>query len=234
MIKNDYDKMYAEIADKPSWKYIDPLGLKLNEIEEFCSKMELNVEKKSNVKRVEEKMQVPIMATHFYYYIYHYKKIPTQREFMKFYTNSNQKWVEKNINTIELKKALIGRLSRTYPSLLRDIHFYHVLKESGKFENVLYNLKYDLQGKVDIYIKHEGISYGLQLRTKTKNSDKYYKKKPNRGSIDPRAVLIDLPISLDDAFEVKTKKQSLKLYGEKQIEQVLNEILKIHNKKKTG
>jgi len=113
---------------------------------------------------------------------------------------------------------------------LRDIHFYHVLKESEKFDNVLYNLRYDLFGKVDIFVQQHGVAYGLQLRTKTANSNKYYIKKPNRHAIPAKSVLLDLPIDLSQAKSIKTKKNWLKVYDVRKVHEVLS-LIQQHQEK---
>jgi len=230
MIKDNYQKMYNTIEKLSSWQYIDTLKLKVSDIERFCQNLELDVERKANNEKIEIQSQIPIMATHFYYYLYEYKHIPTQKEFISFYIRANEAWIRKNVPTNELKKALLGRLSRTYPSLLRDIHFYHVLKESEKFDNVLYNLRYDLFGKVDIFVQQHGVAYGLQLRTKTANSNKYYIKKPNRHAIPAKSVLLDLPIDLSQAKSIKTKKNWLKVYDVRKVHEVLS-LIQQHQEK---
>ena len=50
--------------------------------------------------------------------------------------------------------ALKARILRTYPSLLRDFHFYLMLKECNSFDKVTYSCADDIKG-TDITIVHK-------------------------------------------------------------------------------
>lgn len=224
--------IYNILKDLKSWDYIDKMNLSVRDIEEFYQSMYLDVVGKVRDSYIEDKISMPPMVPVFYYFIYLYGGIPNQDQYIRFYKYINEKWFDTYIKN-KYEDALIGRLSRFYPSMLRDFHFYHVLKESKQFNKVLFVLKYDLEGKVDIFVKSHIQWYGLQLRTKTKNSDMYYQKKPNRNAIEVKAILIDLPIQLNQAKSLYTKKNDIKLYGQEHIHMVLNNIhnveIKNHN-----
>lgn len=218
-------EIYEFLKEKKSWEFIDTLNITTEYIEKFMKKMSLSVEKREREEFLEKKMKLPSMVTYFYYFLYLHKRIPTQVEYIKFYYKMNKNWVLEQIGE-EYHQALIGRLSRFYPSMMRDIHFYHLLKESNQFEKVLFTLKYDLEGKVDVFIKKDGKWYGLQLRTKTKNSHYFYGKKKDRNMIEVSAELIDMPIDLSIAKSIKTKKEDIKLYSENNITEVIEKIKK--------
>lgn len=230
-IKNDYQRIYNDLKDKKSWDYIDSLNLTTQKIETKYKNMILDVTKKEKDKFIEEGLKIsPSMVGCFYYFIDLYKKIPTQREFIKFYYSINSNWIREKVGKTK-HYAFLGRLSRFYPSMLRDFHFYHFLKESGKFEKVLFTLKYDFEGKVDVFVKKNKEWFGVQLRTNTKRSTYFYHKKPKRNAIELKIKKIDLPIELSTAKSINTKKDSLKLYGHKELKTLLNEIEKVKNKK---
>ena len=60
------------------------------------------------------------------------------------------------------KEALIVRILRTYPSLIRDFHFYLLLMEDGYFQDVIYFCKIDIKGN-DIVIRCNNNEYVLSL-----------------------------------------------------------------------
>lgn len=222
LIVNDHQGVYESLKDLSSWEYIDPMGLSVADIENTYQNMTLDVMRKKKDSYIENKLHIaPSMVGYFYYFLKHYGRIPTQIEYIKFYYIANKKWVFEKVDDGNYHEAFFGRLSRFYPSMLRDIHFYHLLKESGQFEKVLFTLKYDLEAKIDIFVRKNGKWYGIQLRTKTYRSDQFYHKKKHRNAIETKATLIDLPINLQEAEELSTKKDSIKLYGSQHIQQIL-------------
>lgn len=205
------------------------MGLSIEEIEKKFESSTLDVTGKRRENFVEYKLNPPSFIVIFYYYIYYYQSIPTQQQFISLYYEVNREWVEDNVKTAHLE-AFNGRLCRTYPSLIRDIHFYIFLKESNKFKRVIYKMKYDLTGKVDVFVESNRKNwYGLQLRVATKNSDIFYQKKPYRNVFNIPALkqVIDMPLNLDKAKSILTKKNELKVYGEKDVfwlSEIINEI----------
>ena len=225
VIIDDHQRVYQELKELRSWDYIDPIGMSVGDIEQFYQSMNLDVMRKKKDDYIEKKLHIaPSMVGYFYYFIQIYGRIPTQIEYIKFYYLANKQWVMKHIHPGNYHQAFFGRLSRFYPSMLRDIHFYHVLKESGDFEHVLFALKYDLEAKIDIFVKKEKRWYGVQLRTKTRRSNEFYEKKKDRNPLDTKAVLVDLPIDLSTAKSLQTKKDSVKLYDRTHVDQLLKEI----------
>ena len=62
--------------------------------------------------------------------------------------------------------GLEARLRRTYPSLVRDIHFGVLLKERGL--DVSYNQDSDIGAGVDHIIKYEGQTFHIHCYVKTR------------------------------------------------------------------
>lgn len=222
IIRNDHQLMYDTLKDKKSWDYIDTLGFRAQDIEESFMTMTLDVRNKKKDQYIENQLHIaPSMVGTFYYYLLTQKRIPSQYHYIKFYCYVHKDWVLREVGK-EHYEGFIGRLSRFYPSMLRDIHFYHVLKESKKFERVLFTLKHDLEAKVDCFLRRNGKWYGIQMRTRTRRSDSFYKKKDKRSPIYVKAQLIDLPIDLTTAKSIQTKKDDIKLYDERHIRQVIS------------
>lgn len=226
-----FEKVYEELCKKHSYEYIDTLNLNSMMIEKKYREDMLNVVGKPRNEEVERKINIkPSFVAYFYEYIRNKKEIPTQKEYITYYWLENERWIFDHLNQ-EQRKGLYGRLCRFYPSMLRDFHFYHLLRESNEYEKVYYNLKCDLECKADILVKKNGNWYGLQLRTKTRNSDYFYEKKKSRNVKGLNALLVDVPIDLQKAKEIRTRKNSLKLYGINELQYIRNIIENIEEKK---
>lgn len=219
LLFNNEKAIYELMKDKKAEEYIDTMGMTTLEIENFCEEQILDVSRRSRDSKVEDKLNPPLMASFFYYYIYFYQKIPSQIEFQRFYKDLNEKWVKNHI-TSDLNDSFNGRLARFYASIMREFHFYHIVKESNEFEKVSYTLEDDIRHKSDLVIKEKDKVFGIQLRVKTRNSAKYALKKSGRGFEDIGIQLIDLPIDLDTAKEIKTKKDKFLFYDEKYIQKI--------------
>jgi len=229
-IIDDHKGVYNELKDILSWNYIDTMNLTTAEIEDFYQSFPLDVVGKEKDDYIEKKLHIePSMVGFFYYFLKLFNRIPTQNEFIKFYYLTNKKWVKEKVYDVGYHQAFVGRLSRFYPSMLRDFHFYHLLKESNEFTRVLFCLKYDLEAKVDIFVEKNKKWYGIQLRTKTFRSKQFYQDKWKRKPIPVKATLIDLPIDLDKAYSLSTKKNSIKLYSTYHINEILHKISEIEN-----
>jgi hypothetical protein len=199
-----------------SHQYIDSLNINSEKIEYDIQFDYLDVLGKANKDEIENKTNPPSVVAPFYYHMYKQRKVPKQQEYIADYFNLNIEWINENIgkNTNKLN-GLTGRLDRTYPSLMREVHFYLLLKEQNYFKSIYQNVYYDLVAKIDIIIRSNSDKlYGLQLRTATVRSNYYVKKKPFR-DMDRKVDihLIDLPLNLSSAKSINTKGNSFKLYS---------------------
>lgn len=142
--------------------YLKDYDISVKEIETQIKKIKYEsvYENYKNFKCPEvEKAQFPAIAFVFYKFFFLCNRIPDTEEIISsyFYTyNADFKDCGDTVlfqgNKYE-KKALIGRILRTYPSLIRDFHFYLSLVEDGSFDKVIYSLQNDIKG-VDIIIEH--------------------------------------------------------------------------------
>lgn len=222
MIFNDSEAVYELIKDKSAQDYIDTMGLTSEKIEEFCQNISLNVVRAVNDKSVEEESNPPLMASYFFYYLYIYQKLPSQTHFSEFYRGLNERWIRKNI-TESQQLGLEARLARFYASIMREFHFYHLVKESNAFEAVTYTLRHDIEYKIDVLMTKDHKHFGVQLRVDTNNSKRYADKKTNknRGYKKIDAILIDFPFQLREGKVVKTKKDSFLFYNDFYIKKLI-------------
>jgi len=111
------------------------------------------------VKRdIVEKAKIPPMIAYFYMCIFNEDKIPHLQDFINGYIKYHKVWLQDFIND-GLQDAIEGRLSRTFPSLVRDFHFYWLLSLQDN-EEIIEN-KYSLWSGIDTKIIHSKIYYSL-------------------------------------------------------------------------
>lgn len=218
------DEMYEKLKKEHSYEYIDPLNLNTKKIEWIYSLCYLDVQRKPRNEDVERRIKIkPSFVGYFYNFIKDYRMIPNQQQYIEYYFQMNQQWINDTLNQ-EQQNGLYGRLCRFYPSMLRDFHFYHLLREIGLYEKVYYNLECDLEAKIDIFVRKNNEWYGLQLRTETKNSNYFYEEKKKRNPKIMRAKMIDVPINMNGTRELQTQKDSLKLYDIREIKYIEQQI----------
>ena len=139
-----------------------------------------------------EKTFVPIVASVFMRFVFDYDRIPTEDELWQAYTETylDQKHDGYVIKDTFLPKhqskqllnrnGLQARVLRAYPSLIRDVHFYLMCKESRYLNKVKYSLKTDLYDGIDLFVDYEGQTFGISCFTQTARSQQFKEKKYRR------------------------------------------------------
>lgn len=121
------------------------------------------------------------------------------------------------INQKFLYSAVVGRILRTYPSLIRDFDFFLRLKESQCFDQVIYSCKMDIQGK-DIIVRTGGKEFTISLFVDTARSNLFKKLKNTlRHHYGPNEIRVPLQLRkavkcgdfflYDNSYIEKIKKQ---------------------------
>ena len=171
-----------------------------------------------------KKTKFPPFLQVFYYLIYQYKSIPNQELFFSEYI----KWLNPDTLTeTEFSyqnerysiEGLKARALRTYPSFVRDIHFYYFLLESGEFENVKYSIHTDYYGGLDILISKNNLTYGVSILMNTARGAAYKKLKEKRHNYH---LVKEIKLQVD--FSDLDQKGNFYLLGKKQLLYLLQEI----------
>lgn len=142
-----------------------------------------------------ENLLLPPIALTFYSLVYDMGNAPSPDILIEEYLGQEDYFgylpedkVEVNYNgvlTVVSLEGLIARILRTYPSLVRDLHFYLMAEESGLFEAVHYSFKEDYKGKVDIRVKYKDKWSNVGLLLGSKRSLFYrFKKKFRHKEVD--------------------------------------------------
>ena len=151
---------------------------------------------------------LPPIALIFYSYLFETGTIPSDITLVEEYLKQPcfdplpTDNVELNYNgKIEILsvEGVSARVLRTYPSLVRDLHFYLLLKESELFPAVRYSFKSDYYDKVDLTVQYNDKWYHIGLMLGSKRSLYYKIKKVFRHKpIDT----IDIELHPEDAVHV--------------------------------
>lgn len=164
-------------------------------------------------------------VTSFYKFIDLKGRIPSQSEFAKYYIDSNLDFLKKGFleTTLDSKKLLtnlVYRLFRSYPSFIRDYHFYLYLKEYSEM-SVYYDVNLDVFKGIDLLLDSK---YAIHLFIDTPRANEYRLKKTSR--------------HFEDSYEHLNISASFKsnqigdffLYGEKEYFEILRGITYLKSK----
>lgn len=171
-----------------------------------------------------EKAKLPPMNFVFYKFIFENDSIPSPQNILDLYFEFYSDRIEVIYESAKIDgisynlNALKARVLRTYPSLLRDFHFYLMLKECGYFHKVTYSCADDING-IDITIFHNNKKYIVSLFTDTKRSWSF-KRIKNIFRHKYGQNELKVPLVLDESF----KCGDFMLYKQSDVEQIINSV----------
>lgn len=140
---------------------------------------------------VVENTQFPPITKTFYSYVFEYDNVPSPDVLVELYL-AQECFTEippdkyainyETTNATVSKEGLIARILRTYPSLLRDLHFYLMAVESNLFQSVWYSVSDDFTKGIDIRVKYNDSWFDIALLQNTVRSKFFRDKKKKRHS----------------------------------------------------
>lgn len=122
---------------------------------------------------------IPSMAIPFYHFIFELGRVPNEQEFYAHFTKlycSPFRITENDysyLNQLYVKEII----HRSYPSFVRDFHFYLLLSEDVFFDNVWYSVKSDVADGIDIFVKKDEVVYTIGIFLESAKSRHYLDKK---------------------------------------------------------
>lgn len=171
-----------------------------------------------------ENAKLPPFIQAFYYLFFSYLRIPTETEFWETYL----KWVGLNSegeiefdNNKYKPNDLKKRANRTYPSLIRDLHFLYLLDTSNKFDQVDYSMERDYYNGLDLKIVHKKKEIYISLFIDTTRG-RYFKERKTERHDYSKVYELEFNVHFDSL----TKKGAIYLLNHSHIdllEQKLNE-----------
>lgn len=172
-------------------------------LEEQIAVLEYSGEKLLKDKVVEE-TDLPPFIVAFYYFIFTKNRIPTQEEMFEVYyfINSFSFDAESFIykGCVITKNGLKARILRTFPSLIRDFHFYLILKESGLFSEVFYSLQNDYYKGLDLQVIYKSKVFFVSIYLDSIRGTHYKKKKYSRHDYSS-VTEITMEVSKDTMYQ---------------------------------
>lgn len=206
-------------------RQVKDLSLTVATLEEILKSYKYSGEGKKKEPAVEN-LRMPPMTLTFYSFLFDTGTIPTDMSLAEEYLNNSafayipDGKVEVDYEgkrTIVTLEGLYGRILRTYPSIIRDLHFYLQLKESGLFEAVRYSVKADFEDKVDVKVQYQGAWYNIGLMLSSKRSLAFWEKKKSR-----HKPIDTIDIGLNDC--PKSRVGDYDLYTHHHIQRLLKKI----------
>lgn len=174
-----------------------------NELTEFLKQQKLSFDS----TRTMEKFPAPSFTMTFYRFIMENDKIPTQTEFCEYFVNSvpnkehitakSKSWAS---SQSEIETGLKARAARTYPSLIRDLAFSMMLKDSGY--DTFWNPEVDVDCKADMVINYNDTLYGIAMYTDTKLGNSNRARKLDETEMPSELTKIELPLNLSSGEKV--------------------------------
>lgn len=202
---------------------ITDIGLSASQIESQIRDYHLEF---STIKdaEIEWRTSVPFFLPSFHSFLRRQKMIPTQAQFWSEYFDSNRAYLAGGAFTTVQLGAIRARAYRSYPSLVRDLHFGVVLSELSLFEEVISNPDLDITYGIDLLIVDRGLYFGVSLFTDTTRSKEGRMKKTNRHGVFDDVIYIELPVS----FSGSKKCGEFFLYSMRETSRLIETIRKNH------
>ena len=200
---------------------LDQIKLTSTYIEEQISSYALSFPQDRR-QDVEWGMKFPMFVLSFYSYIMKNNSIPNQQSFFDYYKTKNSAWFQSANLTTEQLEGIKARVYRSYPSLVRDIHFSLLTKESAAFDMVYYNETVDIERGIDLIIKKNASLFAANLFIQTSRAQIGRNKKQFRHTLLPDLIYIELPV------EFKGSKQcgQFFLYSERELKELIVRVKK--------
>lgn len=205
------------------WIISRSITLDLNSLNEELEMMDYTGNGRIKDEAIEN-ARLPPFAQVFYYKVFQLHRIPSEDVFIDEYL----KWTNIQIQDHNLftynhvqysLESLKGRILRTYPSLIRDLHFYYYLLESKKFDGVNYSLSKDYFDGIDITIDYNRTTYAISIFINTNRGKEFKKAKENRHDYrDVKEIILN--VDFDHLYKIG----HFFVLGEAQLNEIIKKI----------
>lgn len=172
-----------------------------------------------------ENGKLPSIAKTFYEKIYT-REIPSPKTLFNEYISENFE-VKDSIciynNVTYNLEGVRARVYRTYPSLLRDFHFYILCYNSNLFDMVEYSFLTDMTEGIDLTLTYKGEKFGVSLFVDTKRGNHYKNKKYKRHNYEK---INEICLAINP-FDKSNRIGEYSLYRTKHIDELMFQIDRI-------
>ncbi|MEZ4904886.1 MAG: hypothetical protein R2822_25620 [Spirosomataceae bacterium] len=177
-----------------------------------------------------EKAKLPPFVLPFYKFIFFKGRLPDENELWTYYLSQHFKVIDTTL--IQFQKngkmsilpsnAVKARLLRSYPSLIRDFHFFVLCQESKLFERVSYSLREDYFDGVDLQIQYQNVVFRVAILLNSERARTYKAQKQNRHTNHPQNEVI----LLFDLYKNVHVSGQIKLFTLKHVKELHTELQK--------
>jgi len=175
-----------------------------------------------------EKAKLPPFVLSFYKFIFFKSRLPDENELWSYYISQHFKVVDEahiqfqknDKGTTFIADSVRARLLRSYPSLIRDFHFFVLCQESKLFERVSYSLREDYFDGVDLQVQYQGVVFRVSVMLNSERARTYKAQKYARRVINPQNEIV----MLFDLLKSTHVKGQIKLLSAKHVEELLKEL----------
>jgi hypothetical protein len=199
------------------------------EIEEQVSQFSYSGENLPKDPEV-EKAKLPPFALAFYKFIFFKGRLPNEQELWSYYLGQHFTEVDEvHIQFLRkgraykyLVESIKARMLRSYPSLIRDFHFFVLCQESRLFEHVSYSLRDDYFNGIDLIISYQNKLFRVSVMLNSERARAYKAQKYARHT----EVVENEVLMLFDLYTNANVKGQIKLFSAKHVKELLTELQK--------
>lgn len=177
-----------------------------------------------------EKAKLPPFALAFYKFLFFKGQLPTEQELWTQYLvahfgvldETRIQYFRKGTLRTYNADAVKARLLRSFPSLIRDFHFFVLCQESGQFQEVKYSLRDDYFNGVDLTLKHKNETFQVAVMLNSERARQFKEQKYSRHAETTNQeviMLFDLPRN-------EQNKGKIKLFSTQHVQQLITELEK--------
>ncbi|MCU0341171.1 MAG: hypothetical protein MUE30_14930 [Spirosomaceae bacterium] len=163
-----------------------------------------------------EKAKLPPFALSFYKFLFFKGRLPTEIELWETYlthfgNTDDGRIFPKNRSSSNAYIAdhVKARLLRSYPSLIRDFHFFLLCQNSLFFESVRYSLSKDYFSGVDLSVQYRGVVFQIAVMLNSERARQYKSQKYTRH----QEVPVNEIVMLFDLYKTTNVKGKIKLFS---------------------
>lgn len=161
---------------------------------------------------VEWQLRLPAFVPPFWCTVIESQRVPQQAEYWERYLAENATYFGRERFSSAVTQAIRARLYRTYPSLVRDLHFALLLREIATRSTIIYNPQLDMDEGIDLLVCWQDTNFAINLFTETKRAQYGRRKKAQRHRQYANVIPLELPVSLQN----RTPCGDFFLYGERE------------------
>lgn len=177
-----------------------------------------------------EKAKLPPFTLAFYKFIFFKGRLPNEQELWSYYLGQHFTEVDKvYIQFLRKERAykylaesIKARMLRSYPSLIRDFHFFVLCQESRLFERIGYSLRDDYFNGIDLSVQYQGVTFRVSVMLNSERARTYKAQKYTRHAESPENEVL----MLFDLYKNANVKGQIKLFSSRHIEELLTELQK--------